>query len=91
MILKLILIVLLGFLAIRLYRYFTAPAKKITPDPINKKRVEGMDLVEDPICHTYFPLDSAYKKILNDEGKSVYFCSAACFNKYKEKTKREES
>jgi len=91
MILKLIFVVLLGFLALRLYRYFTAPAKKITPDPINKKRVKGMDLVEDPICHTYFPLDSAYEKILNKEGKFVYFCSAACLNEYKEQAKREGS
>jgi len=91
MIFKLIFAVLLCFLAIRLYRYFTAPAKKITPDPINKKRVEGKDLVEDPICHAYLPLDSAYEKILNDEGKFVYFCSAACFNEYKKKMKQEES
>ena len=88
---KLILTALLGFLVLRIYRYFTVPAKKIIPDPINKKKVKGMDLVEDPICHTYIPLDSAYEKLLNDEGKFVYFCSAACFNEYKKKTKQEES
>jgi len=91
MIFKLIFAALLGFLAIRLYRHFTTPAKKITPDPINKKKVEGMDLVEDPICHAYLPPGSAYEKVLNDDGRFVYFCSAACFNEYKKKMKQEES
>ena len=91
MIVKLVLIGLVCFLGLRLYRYFRAPAKKITPDPINKKKIRGMDLVEDPICHTYIPLESAYEKALSDEGKFVYFCSAACFNEYKKKNQQEES
>jgi len=90
MILKLIIGVLVCFLAFRLYKFFTSPAKKITPDPINKKKAMGTDLVEDPICHTYLPLDSVYKKVRDDDGEVVYFCSAACFNEYK-KRKQEES
>jgi YHS domain-containing protein len=91
MLIKLIIGALLCFFVWRTYRYFTAPARKIMPEPLKKKKVRGTDLVEDPICHTYLPQDSAYEKVLDGEGKPVYFCSAACFNEYMKRTKQEES
>ena len=40
----------------------------------------GEDLVEDPVCHTYVPLSQACKKEIS--GKSYYFCSERCSEKY---------
>ena len=45
----------------------------------------GEDLVEDPVCHTYVPISQAYKKEIS--GRSYYFCSQACAEKYLSKNK----
>ncbi len=47
----------------------------------------GEDLVEDPNCHTYIPVSSAYKAI--HEGKTLYFCSKKCLKEYTVNQKKE--
>ncbi len=49
---------------------------------------KGEDLVQDPFCHTHVPLSQAYQATIG--GKTVYFCSRECFEKYKEKTEGEQ-
>ncbi len=44
-------------------------------------RIEGEDLVMDPCCGTYVPVNSAFKATVN--GKTLYFCSEECLEKYK--------
>lgn len=49
-------------------------------DQFQSSSSRGEDLVEDPVCHTYVPLSQAYKKEIS--GKSYYFCSRQCGEKY---------
>ena len=46
----------------------------------NSSPAVGEDLVEDPVCHTYVPIIQALKKEIS--GKSYYFCSQQCSEKY---------
>ena len=46
----------------------------------NSSPAVGEDLVEDPVCHTYVPVSQAIKKEIS--GKSYYFCSQQCSEKY---------
>jgi len=39
--------------------------------------------VEDPHCHTYVPVNEAYRVSVN--GKTLYFCSKECYKKFREK------
>ncbi|MDO8785599.1 MAG: hypothetical protein Q7J12_05210 [Syntrophales bacterium] len=50
--------------------------------------VKGEDLIEDPYCHTYLPLSSAYQGSV--EGKPLYFCSRECFERYRVQKERQE-
>ncbi|MCD6486911.1 MAG: YHS domain-containing protein [Syntrophobacterales bacterium] len=43
-------------------------------------RIKGEELVKDPCCGTYVPINSAHKATLN--GKTLYFCSRECLEKY---------
>ena len=56
--------------------------------PTFPRTIKGEDLVEDPYCHTYVPLSSAYKVSL--DGKTAYFCSQKCFEMYR-KTQEGEA
>jgi YHS domain-containing protein len=47
--------------------------------PDRNTAVKGEDLVEDPVCHTYVPISTAFKGVI--EGKEVYFCSRECYEK----------
>lgn len=43
--------------------------------------IKGEDLVKDPYCGTYVPVNDAHK--INVEGETLYFCSDECMKKYK--------
>lgn len=43
----------------------------------------GEDMVKDPNCNTYIPLESAMVARVN--GRSHYFCSKECIEEYKRK------
>jgi YHS domain-containing protein len=47
----------------------------------------GEDLVQDPVCQTYIPIGEAQR--LSAGGKTVYFCSTACREKYQRQADRE--
>ncbi|MDI6777308.1 MAG: YHS domain-containing protein [Syntrophales bacterium] len=57
--------------------------------PIFREAIKGEDLVEDPYCHTYVPLSSAYK--VSIKGRTVYFCSQKCFERYRSEKEWEEN
>lgn len=65
------------------------PVKKDS-DPAYTLRdsVKGEDLVEDPYCHTYLPVSSAYQ--VSIEGKPLCFCSRECFERYRVQKERQE-
>jgi YHS domain-containing protein len=45
--------------------------------------IKGEDLVEDPYCRVNVPVSQAYEAII--DGKTVYFCSRECCEKFKNK------
>lgn len=89
-IVKLVVIAGILYLAYRVYRFLRTPVKKAEPKVLRKKEVKGVDLVEDPMCHTYIPLSNVYKKIVLENGETVYFCSQKCFEQYGSQTKQED-
>ncbi|HPJ97102.1 MAG TPA: hypothetical protein PK022_07310 [Syntrophales bacterium] len=89
-IIKLIIIAGLLYLAYRVFRFLRMPAQKGEPKVLRRKEVKGIDLVEDPVCHTYIPLSSVYKKVVREDGETVYFCSHKCFEEYKSQTNQED-
>jgi uncharacterized protein len=41
----------------------------------------GEEMVQDPVCGCYLPKSQALS--LSSQGKRLYFCGEACFQKYK--------
>ena len=77
------------YLVYRLARgFFLSSAKPPDEFPERVTPIEKEDLVMDPYCHTYVPISDAYKASIN--GKTVYFCSEECFNKYKAEGKSSD-
>lgn len=91
MILRIVIAFLIFYLIYKAAKMLFLPAdRKPEHPPIHQKAIKGEDLVEDPYCHTYVPLSSAYKTSI--EGKTVYFCSQKCFERYRsQKTQGEEA
>ena len=90
-IIKLIVIALVLYVAYRIYRFLALPSAKAQPKVLqSRKEVKGIDLVEDPICHTYIPLPNVYKKVVRNNGETLYFCSEKCFEQFKRQTKQED-
>jgi len=83
--LKMIRLVIAGIIVYVVYRFlkslFTPAERPVGNASRGTPRIEGEDLVKDPCCGTYVPINSAYKITLN--GKTLYFCSSACLEKYK--------
>ncbi|MDO9529508.1 MAG: hypothetical protein Q7J27_10170 [Syntrophales bacterium] len=73
-----VIIYLVYRLAKSLFLTSTRPPDKFPEGVVS---IEKEDLVMDPYCHTYVPISDAYRASIN--GKTVYFCSEECFNKYK--------
>lgn len=90
MIIKLLIIFAILYFGWRIYRFLSMPSKTANPRVLRKKEVKGVDLVEDPICHTYIPLTSVYKKVMQKNGEPAYFCSQKCFDEYKRITGQED-
>ncbi len=47
------------------------------------------EMVQDPECKVYIPIDQAYERII--DGKKFYFCSKECADSYENKIKGERS
>jgi len=87
---KLIIIAVVLYLAYRIFRFLQNPPRQGEPKVLHRKEVKGVDLVEDPVCHTYIPLSNIYKKVAGNDGKPIYFCSQKCFEQYKSETGQED-
>jgi len=89
---RMILRILIGFIIFYLlYRVakilFLSPERRPERPPTPQQIVKGEDLVEDPCCHTYVPVSSAYRASI--DGKTVYFCSQKCFEMYRSQKTQE--
>jgi YHS domain-containing protein len=90
MILRVVIAFLIFYLLYRAAKMLFLPAKGKSDRPSTfREAITGEDLVEDPYCHTYVPLSSAYK--VSIKGKTLYFCSRECFERYRSKKEREEN
>ena len=87
---KLLIVVAMCYLAYRVYRFMKVTSRTAEPKVLRKEEVKGVDLVEDPICHTYIPLNSVHKKVVRKDGVTVYFCSQKCFEQYRSQAKQED-
>lgn len=84
LIIRLIVGALLLYFLYRLMRLlFFTPDRESHYTPLYSAPAgnEGEDLVEDPYCHTYLPISSAYS--LDFEGKRYYFCSLNCLENFR--------
>jgi len=78
---RLVIAGIIVYVIYRLSKFLLAPSEKIFKDrPGEAPRVKGEELVKDPYCGTYVPLNSAHKATRN--GKTLYFCSRECLEKY---------
>jgi len=64
---------------------FSPSAKERRRFPGRPASIAGEDLVKDPYCGTYVPESSAVKETI--DGKTLYFCSNECLEKYKAEKK----
>ena len=81
MILKFVIFIIVFYL---LFRLFKKGSPKIGGKGDHSRfppPATGEELVEDPVCHTYIPVNSAVK--WERGGKTLYFCSRECLEKYK--------
>ena len=81
-------ILILAILFYILYRILFGGRKKVA----NKKasaEIPSQDvLAEDPVCHTYVPESQSLS--LEKDGKTYYFCSKECLNKFSEQHQRRD-
>ncbi|MBN2539247.1 MAG: YHS domain-containing protein [Deltaproteobacteria bacterium] len=79
---RLVIAGIIVYVVYRLSRFMFTPPEKISKNRSGEQsRVEGEDLVKDPYCGTYVPINSAYKTA--KDGRTLYFCSKECLEKYK--------
>jgi uncharacterized protein len=81
MLLRLILAVAIVYIIYRVGKAIALPlAEQGRKFPQRPTPIEDEDMVQDPYCNTYVPLSNAYKATV--DGKTLYFCSKECFEKY---------
>jgi len=79
---RLLIIILLGYLLYRTLRRFLDPRQKIS-----RHEAGGTidEMVQDPVCETYVPVREAEKRFIG--GRTCYFCSKKCADTYEERMK----
>lgn len=86
MILRLVIGAIVIYLLLRLFRKGLSRMDGKVSSAEVKTAVAGEELVEDPFCHTYIPIGDACRTQI--DGKTVYFCSLVCLEKYRSEIKR---
>ncbi|MEN8256960.1 MAG: YHS domain-containing protein [Thermodesulfobacteriota bacterium] len=83
-------ILILAVLFYILYRLLFGGKKRGPSKGQKPSEIPAQDtLAEDPICHTYVPEGQSLST--EKDGKTYYFCSKECLNKFTEQQKRSES
>jgi YHS domain-containing protein len=78
---KFVILLIAFYLLYKLFRKGSAKVGGSDGHGRFQKSATGEELVEDPVCHTYIPISNAIK--WETKGKTVYFCSQKCLEKYK--------
>ena len=76
-----LLILLLIFLARAFWRVVDGIIEGVTGRPRSRSPRRGAQMVRDPVCGTFVLPDRAVT--LGDGSQRVFFCSAACRDKYR--------
>jgi YHS domain-containing protein len=77
--LRLILILILGYVAFRVYRFAT---RTISSREQKEPRIpEARDMVRDPVCGMYVSTQDAIQ--MDYRGQRYSFCSRACLDQFK--------
>jgi uncharacterized protein len=81
MIVRLIVVSLFFYLVFRVIRHVMGQGP-IMRGPVSDKPLGEIDniMIQDPYCHIYFQKNEGVH--LRTKGKDLYFCSAACRDKY---------
>jgi uncharacterized protein len=78
---KLLIIIIILYLAYRAFKYWMLttiiPGPKVSTG--SERQIDDI-MVKDPVCEVYFPKKSGVS--LSIEGKTLYFCSEECKDKY---------
>lgn len=78
---KLLLLILLGFVGYSMLQGLINPKEnRGGKKPRNRSR-DGEEMVEDPQCGTFLPISDAVSAHVN--GRKHYFCSKKCLKEYK--------
>jgi YHS domain-containing protein len=77
---RLLLYVLVAYLAYRFFKSFAGNLLKPRDESANDTMTEETELIRDPHCGTYFLKQSGVKAKI--DGKQVYFCSTSCRDAY---------
>jgi YHS domain-containing protein len=80
---KLLLLVLLGFVLYSFFLSLTRPKTGISPKNRESRQVKGDLMVEDPVCGTCLPQEDAIKAHI--KGSDYYFCSKVCLDRFKDR------
>lgn len=79
---KLLLLVLLGFVLYSFLLSLTRPKANLPPKDHRNRQVKGDVMVEDPVCGTCLPQEDAIKARI--KGSDYYFCSRDCLERFKD-------
>lgn len=87
---RLLIIGLLVYLGYRVFKAYAAPGKSTTrvSEEEGLARVDDV-MVKDPFCETYFPERKGVKEVIG--GKTYYFCSTECRDRYLEAVEGKRS
>ncbi len=79
---KLLLLILLGFVLYSFFLSLTRPAPGVPPKNNQKKQMTGEPIEEDPVCGTCLPRNEAIKARIR--GSDYYFCSKTCLDRFRD-------
>lgn len=79
---KLLLLVLLGFVLYSFFLSLTRPKANLPPKTRRNHQLNGDVMVEDPVCGTCLPQEDAIQARI--KGNDYYFCSKACLERFKD-------
>lgn len=83
MLVRLLIWLIVGFLVYTVFQMIRQAVLK-PPGPPPEKTRRGEEMIRDPQCGTYVPRNDAVKTEI--KGKSHYFCSPECRDKYLERS-----
>lgn len=78
---RLLLGMLLGYVAYRAYRRIKGRVTQERQPPTSQRIPEPDTLIQDPVCGTFIPRKEALRMV--KEGKEYFFCSEGCLKRFR--------